>query len=173
LRAVRRTVDALPNITVRATIVGEGPERSSLERLARSLDLDDRIEFLVDPKMEDVYKAASVLLLTSDKEGTPNVVLEAMATGVPVVAFGIGGVPEIIRSPDVGVLVPPGDEDAMTEAVIELCKHPDRRSALGTAARTFVEANRSPAALVKHLSTLYRRVVGQRRPRRNGPEPGF
>jgi glycosyltransferase involved in cell wall biosynthesis len=131
-------------------------------RQADALGISDRVTFLADASMDRVYETASMLVLTSDHEGTPNVVLEAMAAALPVVAFAVGGVPEIITSPDVGTLLPPADMPAMTSAVIDLCRDPAAREAMGAHARRLIEESRSPEALVRHLHTLYQRAASQR-----------
>jgi glycosyltransferase involved in cell wall biosynthesis len=167
LCVVGRTIDALPDLDIRATIVGEGPDRADLEQQADSLRISDRVTFLANAPMDRVYQSASMLVLTSDNEGTPNVVLEAMAAALPVAAFSVGGVPEIITSDEVGTLIVPKDTDAMTAAVIDLCKDRARREAIGARARQYVEQSRSPEALARYLRTLYKRAAPQRsgRPR--------
>lgn len=156
LFAVHDLVKAVPDIDVRATMVGEGPLEGELRALAARLGL--AVDVVTNPSMPEVYSASSILVLTSENEGTPNVVLEAMASGLPVVAYGVGGVPDIIGSPDVGTLVAPGDGDGLVAALVELSRDPKRRAAMGAAARSFIEAHHSPTALTRSLSLLYRRV---------------
>lgn len=89
-------------------IAGDGPERPALDAKVAALDLTRDVRFLGAVMHEDlaeVFSAADVSLLTSDREGWPNVILESMACGTPVVATAVHGVPEIITSPQLGVLV--------------------------------------------------------------------
>lgn len=92
----------------RLVIVGRGPERESLEQLARRLGVADRVVFagqLAQERLSTYYSAADILLLASSREGWPNVLLEAMACGTPVVATCVGGVPEVVTSDVAGRLV--------------------------------------------------------------------
>jgi glycosyltransferase involved in cell wall biosynthesis len=89
-------------------IVGRGNERTSLEQQARRLGIEQRVHFFEEMDQERlryVYSAANALVLASEREGWPNVVLESAACGTPVVAFNIGGVPEILVDPMVGTII--------------------------------------------------------------------
>jgi len=103
------TIEALTYLPeYRLLIVGEGPERDSLQKLAKSLSVADRISFLgsmPQNALPSIYAAADVLILASRHEGWPNVLLEAMACGTPVVVSDIPGMSEIVKSPAVGRLV--------------------------------------------------------------------
>ncbi|MGH2686351.1 MAG: glycosyltransferase, partial [Actinomycetota bacterium] len=121
--------------------------------------LADTVEFYSSTFMPRVYASATILVLTSDFEGTPNVILEGMATGLPSVAFGVGGVPEVIVNRDVGVVVRPYDESAMVEAVLDLLRNPARREVMSRAASEYTARHRATAELPRFLRTLYRRVA--------------
>jgi glycosyltransferase involved in cell wall biosynthesis len=102
---------------LRLWIVGGGPERSRLEALTRSLGVDGRVSFLgVLPheRMPEIYSAADVLILASEREGWPNVLLEAMACGARVVATNVSDVPDVITQPAAGVWI---RERTVTELV--------------------------------------------------------
>jgi teichuronic acid biosynthesis glycosyltransferase TuaC len=89
-------------------IVGDGPERKALERLATKLKVDNRVRFLgrvAHQGLADIYVAADALVLASSREGWPNVLLEAMACGTPVVASNVWGNPEVVAAPEAGVLM--------------------------------------------------------------------
>jgi teichuronic acid biosynthesis glycosyltransferase TuaC len=99
---IKALVD-LPSTTL--LIVGHGPERSSLESLAQAVGVADRVRFLnpvPQDKLREIYCAADALILASASEGWPNVLLESMACGTPVIATNIPGVTEIIGAPEVG-----------------------------------------------------------------------
>jgi glycosyltransferase involved in cell wall biosynthesis len=106
-----------------------------------------------------VYREADVLVLTSDWEGTPNVVLEAMACALPVVATAVGGVPEIVLDEDTGFLVPPGDDFALDQALRRLIELSGLRRQMGAHAREYVLARHAVARLPERLVTLYSAVL--------------
>ncbi|GAB6064079.1 glycosyltransferase family 4 protein [Deferrisoma palaeochoriense] len=101
-------------------VAGDGPERPRLERLARDLGVAERVRFLgrvPHTEMPGLYARARVFCLASRAEGCPNVVLEALASGVPVVATAVGGIPEWVEDGRNGFLVPTGDTDALKAAL--------------------------------------------------------
>lgn len=105
----------------RFLLVGGGKQEANLRALAANLGLEDRVIFTgLTREMESVYAATDLLVLTSDTEGTPHVLLEAMGSGIPVVSTAVGGVPEFVTHELNGLLVPPGERDALVEAVLRL-----------------------------------------------------
>jgi glycosyltransferase involved in cell wall biosynthesis len=142
---------------VRGIIVGDGPDRHALETQARELGLvPHTVEFRgVVRSTEDTYHEADVLVLTSDYEGTPNVVVEAMACGLPVVATGVGEVPSLVRPGKTGYVVTPGDEAELLSAVRDLVDSASLRQQFGQDARQRVEDNFSAHQLPRLLGDLY------------------
>jgi len=101
-------------------VVGDGPERISLERLAESLGLRDKVKFLGEVPHEEVWEhlfSSSIFVLPSLSEGMPRAMLEAMACGLFVIASRVGGIPEAIRDGWNGVLVSPQDSQALKKAI--------------------------------------------------------
>jgi glycosyltransferase involved in cell wall biosynthesis len=143
---------------VRGVLVTTGGNGDGdLERQARELGLGpESIEFrgpVADTAA--LYRDADIFLLTSDWEGTPNVVLEAMASAMPVVATSVGGVPEIVRHADTGYLVDPADENAIVDAILTLADDDGSRVAMGRRARAYVEERHSVRRLPQVLRDLY------------------
>jgi glycosyltransferase involved in cell wall biosynthesis len=142
---------------VRGIIVGDGPLRVELESQAGRLCLlPGSVEFVgrvSDPT--DLYRRASLLLLTSDHEGTPNVVLEAMASGVPVVATRVGDVTGLLGDGERGRLVGPGDLDGLVTAIGDLLGDPKTCACLARHAQAYVQSQHSHGALKDHLTKLY------------------
>ena len=104
-------------------IVGSGPERGQLERLARDLHVEERVRFvgrIANDELKWWYGAADVLALCSSREGWPNVLLEAMACGTPVIATDVGGIPEIVSEPLSGRLMKSRTPEAFIDAYREL-----------------------------------------------------
>ncbi len=135
---VIRALSQLPEATL--VIVGEGPEEAALKTLANSLGLNSRVKFLgpIDhDRLHEVYGAADVLVLASSREGLPNVVLEAMACGTPVVASDIGGTREIVTAPAAGVLLSGRTPEAIAAAVRNLRASPPDRSETRAFAENF------------------------------------
>lgn len=133
LKGHHRVIEALHGLPgFDLLIVGEGPERDRLERLIGGLGLADRVRLLgtvSHSALPEIYTAADALVLASSREGWPNVLLEAMACGTPVVAAHVGGIPEVVRAPAAGLLIesntPPGIAAAVTSLFARL---PSRRA---------------------------------------------
>ncbi len=135
---VIEAVAALPDATL--VIGGSGPERAHLERLAQRLGVTDRVRFLGQLPHQDlarVYSAADALVLSSDREGWANVLLEAMACGTPVVATDVGGSSEVVTSPEAGMLVHERSSVAIADALRRLFAAPPLREATRRYAERF------------------------------------
>lgn len=128
----------------RLLIVGEGPDRAKLEEQARKSGVAERLSIrsvVPQSQLRFYYSAADALLLTSAREGWPNVVLEALACGTPVVATDVGGVAEIISASAVGVVVPGRDSRTLASAVRRaVCDAPSRAEIRAYASRFGWEA---------------------------------
>jgi glycosyltransferase involved in cell wall biosynthesis len=154
LRAVARLRGN--GIVCSLVVAGEGPERRRLELLSVQLGVNTHVHFLGHvPHPADVLDAIDVFVLPSLVEGLPLALLEAMYAGRACVATAVGGVPEVIKSGDNGLLVPPGDEVALVEAISTLVRSVDLRRRLGAAARRAVEDGFTEAAYLESLKALY------------------
>ncbi|MHB8504885.1 MAG: glycosyltransferase family 4 protein, partial [Acidimicrobiales bacterium] len=129
---------------LRLVLGGEGPERPALGAMVGQLGLGGSVRFLgavAQDRLVDLYRDADMFCLASFAEGLPIVLMEAMATGLPVVATSVAGIPELVRHGESGLLVPPGCAPALAAALIKLAADPELRRDLGTAARSVVEAD--------------------------------
>lgn len=119
--ALARLVPEFP--AARLLIVGEGPARAELELHARNRGLQNRVHFVgsvPNVALAHWYSAADVLMLGSTREGWPNVLLESMACGTPAIATAVGGIPEIICSPQAGIVLSERTDVALAQAVRQL-----------------------------------------------------
>jgi len=121
-------------------LIGDGPEEELLRRHAADLGVADRVVFRGRVEdMPSVYRELSILALSSDKEGRPMALAEAGACGVPSVSFDLSaGVRDLVRDGETGLLVPPGDVDALSDALVRLMADPELRRVYGKAARELV-----------------------------------
>jgi glycosyltransferase involved in cell wall biosynthesis len=141
-------------------VVGDGPDRAAAEAQAARLGLNGRVRFV--GQVDDVYAAMAamtVLVHTADYEGTPMVLLEAMATGTPIVATDVGGVPDLITSGQHGLLASLGDVAALAWSVERLLKDPALRRDLAAAARHRVEESFSMRNMARQLAELYSSAI--------------
>jgi len=149
------------HLNVRGLIVGPGSPahdlRPELENQARNLRLlPNSLQFLGGiSDVRSIYAQAAICVLTSEWEGTPNVLLEAMACGLPVVATKVGGVSEIVEHQRTGLLVDPDNLDGLATALAELVRNRELRIEMGRRARTFVEERHSVQRLPTYLDRLY------------------
>ena len=146
---------------MKGLIAGDGPLYKSLRTQATELGLfPDHVEFRGEVQnMASIYEEADLLVLTSDFEGTPNVILEAMASGLPVVATAVGGVPEIVEDCKTGFLIHPYDEDKMSAMILKLVASHDLRIAFGLEARKVIEIKYSLHHLPHFLNELYKAAL--------------
>jgi glycosyltransferase involved in cell wall biosynthesis len=143
-------------------IVGEGNEKPALQALIRELGRTDRIRLLgYRADTRELYQAMDVFALSSYREGLPNVLLEAMALEVPVVATRIAGIPRLIRDGENGLLVEPGDEGELGRAVSGLLRSPEERARLSQAGRRTIEAGYSFRARMEKVRALYDRLLAR------------
>jgi glycosyltransferase involved in cell wall biosynthesis len=120
--------------------------------------------------VRECLAASDVFVLSSNWEGNPLAVMEAMAAGLPVISTAVGGVPELVRSGEHGILVPPGDQRAFTEAMQLLCDDSEKRAAMGSAARSFALDAFRVERMVEGYITVYRAALkaGSAPPPRSG-----
>ncbi len=141
-------------------VAGSGPEGPRLKKHA-----GPGVRFL--GQVEDVapyLQAADVFVLPSATEGLSNALLEAMATGLPPIATAVGGAPDVILQGENGLLVPPNNKAALTEALYSLLDDPVRRATLGKAASIRITANYSLNSIAARLRTLYDTVLAESSP---------
>ncbi len=152
-------------ISLQVVLLGDGPRLEAMAKRAEDLSITDRVHFLGRrDELENVYPAMDIFVLSSLREGSPNVLLEAMACGLPVVATSVGGVPELIDDDVEGLLIPPGDSDALAGAFRRLAADPSLRHRLGQAARKRVERELTLERMVVKHQELYERLLTSRRP---------
>ena len=157
LAAMRRLAPAL---ALKLVLVGEGPERARVAAEAHASGLAERVIFAGQTnEVRHFYAAAEVLALPSHSEGSPNVLLEAMAAGLPVVATRVGGVPEIATDGENALIVPPRNTAALASALTRLLTDPALASRLGTSAQSLVITRFSPEAYARSLVNIYRDLL--------------
>ena len=168
IRAVAELAEA--GRDVRLVIVGDGPERATLTALAQSLAVGDRVEFtgaLPPAAVRERYRAGGVFVMPAitdwkgEQEGFGMVLVEAMAFGLPVVATRSGGIPDIVRDDETGVLVAERDVGALTRGIARLLDDPVLAARLAEAARDDVRHRFAPARIASAFDTVYRRAARQ------------
>ena len=149
-------------------IAGDGPLRESLEAQVKQLGLNDHVRFLgplLHERLCHLYQRVCLFALpcvvapSGDRDGIPNVLLEAMASGVPVVSSSVSGIPELIRSEAEGLLVPPNSPAKLADALDRLLNSPDLRQRLALAARAKIETCFSIERNSAQLLSLFQRLV--------------
>jgi len=158
------------DLNCKLLIVGDGPEREALEAIARGSGFAERVVFT--GQMRDVlpfYAMADVFVLSSHSEGSPNVLLEAMAARVPVVATRVGGVSEIVENEKSALLVPANDSRALAVAITRMLRDSNFGVRLVEEAVEVLARNHTPDQNVRALIEIYQdaiRVAAQRAARK-------
>lgn len=159
LRAFSRLLGSCPD--ARLMLVGDGPQRSRLVSLSRHLGVTERVQFL--PARQDVaplFHVARLVALPWLRAGLPVTALEAMASGVPVVAASGGCLEDVVLEGETGLLTAPGSSQPLAEAMAALLQDEELRQRMGQAARRHVCANYSLAAMQQRWLSLFSELAG-------------
>ena len=156
-------IEAVPGISAtHFVIAGDGPERRSLEKLARDLGVEERVTFLgARSDIPALLRASDLFVLPSRYEGFPLALLEAMAAEVAVVATRIAGVDELVVDGETGYLVEAGDSAALGSAITSLLADPDRREALATRGHELVLQRHTAEAMTARVTRVYEELLSE------------
>ena len=158
LRAARRVVSQHPDVAV--VIIGEGELRPQLEQQRRALNLEADVFFAgFIPDAEKLLPAFDVFVMSSSMEGLGSIVLDAFAAGVPVAATAGGGLPELVRDRETGLLAPVGNDLALSQAVIELLASDTLVQGVTKNAREFVSGNFSVGRMADSYLGIYKTII--------------
>ena len=163
VKGVRLLLEAVATLRARhpgltLTLVGDGPDRSGLEARAQALGLGDAVTFtgyLGEAGVAEVLARSDMLVLPSFAEGVPVVLMEAMASGLPVVATRVGGVAELVEDGVSGLLVPPGDAGVLAGAMDRLLADPDLCRRFGAAGSAAVRERHDSVREARRLRDLF------------------
>jgi glycosyltransferase involved in cell wall biosynthesis len=144
-------------------VIGDGPRRAELESLATQLGIANHVHFLGKrPDVAQLLNLLDIFALTSHNEANPVSILEALATGKPVVATRVGSIPETVLEGETGYLVDPGAEQAMAGRIIELLLDPAKARRMGSAGRRNVMLHWSIERMVSGYEELLERLYQQK-----------
>jgi sugar transferase (PEP-CTERM/EpsH1 system associated) len=164
VRALARALAQQPSARsrLRLVVVGDGPLRGELQQAIDQAKLAD-VAWLAGERSDvpDWLRALDLFVLPSRSEGISNTILEAMASGLPVVATHVGGNPELVDAPSTGMLVPAGDEAALADAILASLSDPARARAQGAAGRRRIEQRFSLDAMVASYESMYERLLAR------------
>jgi glycosyltransferase involved in cell wall biosynthesis len=155
LRAYARVHD---RVAMPLTLAGDGPLRAALESQARELGISDSVHFVGAQSREEVAALmgrAVALVLPSRSEGWPLVIAESLGCGTPVVASRVGGIPEIVASDSGGILVTPGDEDALADGLVAIVERPLDPNEVAASSRA-----RPWSVQARRIAAVYEAVLG-------------
>jgi glycosyltransferase involved in cell wall biosynthesis len=164
-KGVEHLLHALALMKTKASldIVGDGPSRASLEQLAKQLEVAPRIRWhgqVSQSELPPLYQRASAVVVPSIDEGLGLVAVEALLCETPVVAFDSGGLRDVIQHNKTGLLVEPGDRQALAGTLDELLARDGRGSDLGRAGRIYALSAFAPESAARRYAGIYRQVLG-------------
>lgn len=158
IHSFSRLCNKYPNI--RLMVTGDGPLRESLEQVAGEIICPTRFRFLGRRSdVPEIMAAMDIFTLPSHSEGMSNTILEAMSSGLPVIATAIGGNPELVVHGETGQLIPVDNTHALTDAIAFLVENPAIRNRMGLAGRQRVEDRFSLQRMVANYQDLYHRCM--------------
>ena len=171
IRAIAKIIQENKNINIEYIIAGDGPLKNKLESLVLKLGIKNYIKFLGAVEQDEVlalYQQAHIFVLPSitarngDQEGIPVVLMEAQATGLPIISTYHTGIPEVVVDGKTGFLVPEEDVDALAERLEYLIEHPELWPDMGHAGRKFVEEKYDIKRLNQNLVEIYQNFIKEK-----------
>jgi glycosyltransferase involved in cell wall biosynthesis len=163
ITAFARLRETSSELKCKLVIVGEGPERGALEAAARSRSIQQEVIFTGQANdVQPFYAAADVFVLPSHSEGSPNVLLEAMAANLPIVATAVGGVPEIVENNESALIIPAQDSNAMAAAIARVLSERDLARRLTANSAELVASRYAPGQYVRSLVEIFQRTIDAR-----------
>jgi len=157
LARVRQTVN-----DVHLAIIGEGDMRESLAAYAADLGVSEYVSLVKETrKIDYFYGAIDIFCLSSDSEGMPLTLLEALASGVPVVSTEVGGIPEVIESGKTGYLVPKGSAEFLAKRVVELLQDPQKAAELALTGRRMVHERFPAEKMIRATEAVYEEALAK------------
>lgn len=162
IRAIRTLLDQKCELQLKYNIIGGGPLENQLNSLVRELKLNTVVHFLGPMDEEGIRRnlqLAHIFLLPSIAEALPVVLMEAQATGLPVVATTVGSISQLIMNGKTGFLVPPKDIDALSDRLIYLIEHPELWPQMGQRGREFIKESYDNKILNKQLTQIYSQLL--------------
>lgn len=160
LTSLLSALSRMSDRSVSLALIGNGPEEEELRRLARELNIGDRVRFF--GYREDriaLMKSFDVFVLPSLSEGIPRCLMEAMGIGVPIVATDIPGCRDLIENGKTGLLFPPGDVDALCDALESLKNSGDKRNILANNAKDYVYKHYSANRMAREYEDLFCQMI--------------
>jgi len=149
--------------TMRLWLVGDGPLRPKIERIVKEKGLEEKVLFLgIRSDVPKLLADSDIFILSSDWEGVPLTILEAMAAGKPVIATAVGGIPELIEDGVTGILVPPRNPEALTKGILCLAKDSDLRQYMGNVGQKRALERFDISKTAREYENLYLKILRKR-----------
>jgi glycosyltransferase involved in cell wall biosynthesis len=165
-KGIAALIDAIAKMrnTASLDVVGDGPLGDELKARASSLGIAERIQWLgqlPQPELAPLYRRATALVVPSTEEGLGLVAVEAQLCETPVIAYDSGGLTDTVQHDRTGLLVPPGNVDALAATLDTLLERSDRGGDLGRAGRIVALAGFAPESAARRYAGIYRSVIGK------------
>lgn len=156
--ALPQIVEAMPHLKV--MLIGDGQEKENIQKRINELDVSRNVVFTgYQEELGPFYSALDLLVLPSLSEGMPNVVLEAMLSGKPVLATRVGGVPEVVVERVTGRIVDSQSPDQLAKAILDMFQNPELLLEYGLAGRQRVQQEFHPAQRLARIAALYEELL--------------
>lgn len=165
LAAARSVLEKAPNTAFLLVGPNRGGDsyKNDLEREIAKMGMCDRVRILNYPgHIGDVWKTIDLHVHASLLDSLPNAIIESMSLGKPAVVTSVGGIPEIVEHEKTGLVVPPGDSEALAQALLRLLREPETAQRLGTAARNRYQERYRPEVMTMKLESLFTDLVNRR-----------
>jgi len=162
VKAMQKVHERIPN--ARLVLAGDGFERPRLKTMAKDLGIENQVEFLGPvpfTQMPDLFRRCTIFCLPTLAEAFGLSLLQAMASGKPIVASAVGGIPYFVEDGKSGHLVPSCNVEALSDALIDLLQHPEKMATMGKHNRTLIEQHYSWNPIVTQIEALYNEVLNR------------